>query len=359
VTIRACLPTIALSFLALAPGCKTRSPGAAGASGAPEVLAIRHLASPGLVMPVELAEDLGFLAPLHLVYVGDSFSGPQSIQSVLTGDTDIGGAFNSAVIKLASGQAPLVAVLGLYGTDENVQSELFVPEASPLRTARDLLGRRVAMNTLGAHSELITREFLFRAGIGAAEARQLALVPLPPTSTEQALRSGQVDAAVIGQTYRDRALERGGLRSLFSDYGLYGPFAAGTYVMRRRFVADNPNATRLLVAGTARAIAWSQRTPRAEVLARFRSIMARRHRNETDALVPYWKGYGLARPGGLIADGDFTIWLDWLVRNGELEAGQVKARDLYTNAFNPYADPAFDGGKLAASAAGRATEQRP
>jgi hypothetical protein len=38
------------------------------------------------------------------------------------------------------------------------------------------------------------------------------------------LRQGQVDIAVLGDIYRDRALEKGGIRSLFSDYEMFGGF---------------------------------------------------------------------------------------------------------------------------------------
>jgi len=34
-------------------------------------------------------------------------------------------------------------------------------------------------------------------------------------------------------------------------------------------------------------------------------------------------------------------WIDWLVRNGELDEGKLTATDLYTNEFNPYANGTF------------------
>ncbi len=59
----------------------------------------------------ELAEDLGYLAPLKLKWVGNTISGPQDIQTVVTGDTDIGGAFYGAILKLIAAKAPIKAVV--------------------------------------------------------------------------------------------------------------------------------------------------------------------------------------------------------------------------------------------------------
>ena len=46
--------------------------------------------------------------------------------------------------------------------------------------------------------------------------------------------------------------------------------------------------------------------------------------------------YGVAGRGGLISDEDFQLWIDWMVKDGELAAGQLPARELYTNDLNPF-----------------------
>src|SRR3954463_5868272 len=52
---------------------------------------IRYQGWAGQVTLTELAEDLGYLAPLKLKWVGNTTSGPQDIQTVVTGDIDVGG----------------------------------------------------------------------------------------------------------------------------------------------------------------------------------------------------------------------------------------------------------------------------
>jgi ABC-type nitrate/sulfonate/bicarbonate transport system substrate-binding protein len=307
---------------------------------------VRYQGWAGQVTWVELAEDLGYLAPLKARWVGNTISGPQDIQTVVTGDADIGGAFNGAVVKLLAKKAPVKAVLGYYGVDENTYSGYYVKEDSPIKSARDLIGKKIAVNTLGAHHEFMVREYLERARLTDAEAKQVTLVVTPPVTGEQALRQGHVEVTTLGGVLRDKALERGGIRPLFTDRQLYGNFTAGSFVLHNKFIEQNPNTSRHLVSALARSIEWARTTPPAEVRARFVRIIEGRKRAESAETIQYWKSTGVAGTGGVIKDSELQIWITWLVKDGLLKPGQVKPTDLYTNAFNPYANNAE---KLAAA----------
>jgi len=317
--------TVAVSFVASA---QTAAP--------LEKSEIRYQGWAGQVVWVELAEDLGYLAPLKAKWVGNTISGPQDIQTVVTGDVDIGGAFNGAVVKLLAKKAPVTAVLGYYGVDENTYSGYYVKNESAIKSARDLIGKKVAVNTLGAHHEFMIREYLERAKLSDEEAKQVTLVVTPPVTGEQALRAGHVEVSTLGGILRDKALERGGIRALFTDRDLYGNFTAGTLVLHNRFIKEAPNTSRHLVSALARSIEWARNTPPAEVRARYTRIIEGRKRAESADAIQYWKSTGVAGKGGLIADKELQIWIDWLVKDGLLKQGEVKAGDLYTNAFNPY-----------------------
>jgi ABC-type nitrate/sulfonate/bicarbonate transport system substrate-binding protein len=297
---------------------------------------IRYQGWAGQVTFPELAEDLGYLAPLKLKWVGNTISGPQDIQTVVTGDTDIGGAFYGAIIKLAAAKAPIKAVVGYYGSDADTYYGYYVKEDSPIKTARDLIGKKVAVNTLGAHLEFVLREYLSRGGLSAAEAKQVTLVAIPPVTGEQALRQGQVEVTTLNGVLRDKALERGGIRKLFADTDLFGNFTGGAYVLRDKFIKDNPDTSRKLVEGISRAIEWAQTAPPEEVRTRFEKIIAERKRNEDASSIKYWKSTGVPTKGGQISDDQLQVWIDWLVKDGLLKPDQFKPSDLYTNAFNYY-----------------------
>lgn len=299
--------------------------------GGYELLELRAEGNPGTVSPAELAEDLGYLAPIKLKYVGANFSGPSSIQNCLTRDTDFGGAFNGAVLKLVAAKAPITAVIGYYGTDDKRWTGFFVTDDSPLRQASELVGKKVAMNTLGAHSELMLKEYLWRAGLKIAD--QVTLVVVPPASAEQALRQHQAEVVAMSDIFRDKALEHGSIRPLFRDYDLYGAFTAGSYVMRNDFIRDHPKTARKFVEAVSRALAWSRTTPRAQVIARMEQLVRRRGRNEDASPIQYWKSYGVRTLDGKLSDADFQVWIDWMVREHQLSAGQIKPADAYTNAL--------------------------
>jgi ABC-type nitrate/sulfonate/bicarbonate transport system substrate-binding protein len=315
---------------------------------------LRYQGNTGEVTFPELAEDLGYFGKVKLEWVGDTTSGPQDIQSAATGDTDFGSAFNGAVVKLNAAGAPITSVISSYGADDGEYTGYYVLDGSPIRDARDLIGKKVGMNTLGAHHEFLTREWLAKEGLSADEVKTVSLTVVPPVNTEQALRAGQIDVAALNGIYRETAQERGGIRPLFTDKSLFGAFSYGTYVMRKQFVAENKDAAADFVQGIARAIRWTQVTPRDEVVAKFRQIIDDRKRNEDHQSIEYWRSSGIPVAGGVIAERELQTWIDWLVRSGELKQGQLTARELYTNEFNPYANGTYpeasgpDGKSLAA-----------
>jgi len=299
-----------------------------------ETKTLRYQGWAGQVILPELAEDLGYLEDVKLEWVGNTISGPQDVQSAATGQIDFGGAFNGAVVKLAAAGAPIKAVIGYYGVDQLRFNGFYVLEDSPVRSARDLIGKKVGMNTLGAHSEAMLDIYLQRNGLSAEEVKQVEPLVVPPVNTEQSLRQRQIEVGVLGDILREKALANGGIRQLFSDYDLLGGFTAGSYVVTKRFIAQNPTTTRTFVTGVAKAIEWTRTRPREEVIARSTDIVKRRNRNEDVDSLKYWKSTGVAETGGRITDRQLALWVDWLAGRGDIKKDQVKVADLYTNEFN-------------------------
>jgi ABC-type nitrate/sulfonate/bicarbonate transport system substrate-binding protein/NAD-dependent dihydropyrimidine dehydrogenase PreA subunit len=316
-------------------GCGSAGP-SAGAVAGKQVGELRYQGAVGAVTLPELAADLGYLGKLKLRWIGNTISGPQDIQAATTGDVDFGGAFNGAIIKLTAANAPIKAVIGYYGVDDQSYNGFYVTDSSPIRSARDLIGKKVGMNTLGAHHEAVLKTYLTRGGLSNAEIKQVTEVVVPPVNTEQALRAGQLDVAVLGGPLRDKALARGGIRPLFTDYDLLGRFTAGSFVFRNDFIKHNPDTVRAFVTGVAQAIEWARTQPRDVVIAEYEKIIKARGRNEDDSQLRYWKSIGVAGKGGLIAEREFATWIDWLTQDGELKGRTVKRSELYTNQFNPY-----------------------
>ncbi|GGO87870.1 ABC transporter substrate-binding protein [Wenjunlia tyrosinilytica] len=321
------------------------------AGGKGETKKLRYQGSVGAVTLPELAQDLGYLGDVKLDWVGNTISGPQDIQSAATGQTDFGGAFNGAVVKLAAAGSPIKAVIGYYGADKDAYSGFYVLQDSSVHGPRDLIGKKVGMNTLGAHSEAMLDIYLQRHGVSGKEIAKVEPLVVPPVNTEQSLRKKQIQVAVLGGILRDKALASGGIRRLFTDYELLGAFTAGTYVMTEKFIERNPTTVKTFVTGVAKAIEWSRRTPREEVVARMTDIVNKRGRNEDAKALQFWKSFGVADTGGRISDKEFSLWIDWLEKRGEIKKGQVKLSEIYTNEFNGLASGGGSSSAPSASAA--------
>ena len=326
--------------LALVAGCSLPSSEASSSARETGPVTLRYQGSANAVGLPELAADLGYFPTIKLRWVGNTTSGPQDIQSAATGQTDFGGAFSGAVVKLIAAGAPVKAVVNYYGEDAKTFNGFYVKQDSPIRTPRDLIGKKIAVNTLGAHAEAVIDTYLQKNGLTPAEINQVQLVPLPPNDTELAVRRGQVDVGTLSGVLQDHAIATGGLRSLFSDYQLFGAFNGGQYVLRDDFIARHPAAAKEFVTGVAKAIEWERTTPREEVIARFTAIIEKRGRNEKTDNLKFWKSVGIPSKGGVISDSDFTRWEPWLVDSGVLEQGALKPRDLYTNDYNGLASKA-------------------
>src|SRR5256885_14963347 len=137
---------VALAGLA---GCGAASE----ASPGKEVTELRYQGAVGTVTLPELAADLGYFGSVKLKWIGNTISGPQDIQAATTGDTDFGGAFNGAIVKLAANRAPIKAVIGYYGGGKDAYTGFYAQNGSPIRAAPDPNGKKVGVKTPGAHYE--------------------------------------------------------------------------------------------------------------------------------------------------------------------------------------------------------------
>ena len=218
-----------------------QSPAGSTPAGTPEVKELRYQGSANNVSLPELAQDLGYLGDVKLNWVGNTISGPQDIQSVATNQTDFGGAFAGAVVKLIEAGAPVKAVVNYYGEDAKTFIGFYVKDGQPhpLRPGlhRQEDRRQHPRRPLRRRHQHLPAEERPHARTRSSRSSWWSL---PPNDTEEAIRRGQVDVGALGGVLQDHAIAAGGLRSVFSDYELFGTFAGGQYVLRNDFIAKNP-----------------------------------------------------------------------------------------------------------------------
>jgi ABC-type nitrate/sulfonate/bicarbonate transport system substrate-binding protein len=336
------LPTIATKIAATGAALLLAGIGLTGcaesqAAGGTSGHTIRYQGYQGSVNLPELAKALGDLDGVTLKYVGTVQGGPQSIQALVSDQVDYGAAFNGAIAQIASTGAPITSVISYYGSNGPVKSSLLVEAGSKIASARDLVGKKVAVNTLGANAEAVLDTYLSQGGLTQDEIKKVTLVPLPGINEEAALREGKVDAAYLFGALRDSALSRPGLKQLVVDTDLVGPYNGGSIVLRDQFIKQNPDLTKTFVAGLAKALQYAETHPADEVRTKLQAWLTAQGRADDAKALALWKGTGVATHAGLIRDKDFDLWLAWLKSRGDVKADAIKASDLYTNEFNPYA----------------------
>lgn len=297
----------------------------AGAGRAEEVT-LRYLANHGSVAAHELARELGYLDGTGVAVETTGFvsGGPESLFALASGSVDIGSAATSAVINAIASGNDFVAAYPSNGINDAVQSKFEVLADSPIHEISDLVGKTIAVNTLGAHLDYTVREALHATGL-PENAVNLVVVPGP--QLEQVLRSGQVDVSAFGYwqtTFEGAARAHGGLRTVFDDTDVLGEIAGGFVVLRRDWVTAHPEAAQVFVRQSARALDYAREHPEETRKAIARILAAR---GENPEVAQYFAGFGV-RPGGLAVDRDVQFWIDVLVREGKLAKGQLAASDV-------------------------------
>ncbi|MBY5368228.1 ABC transporter substrate-binding protein [Rhizobium leguminosarum] len=295
-------------------------------AAAADAVKLRYLASQGGLAAHELAAQLGYFdgTGITLENVGYAQGGPASLIALASGDVEIGSAATSAVLNSIIGGNDFVAAYPSNGINNEVQSTFYVLEDSPIKSIKDIAGKSIAVNTLGAHLDYTIREALHSVGLPADAANQLVV---PGPQLEQVLRSKQVDIAAFGYwqtTFEGAALKNGGLRPIFDDTDVLGDIAGGFVVLRRDFAREHPEAAKIFVEQSARALDYAREHPEEtkKILAKALS-----ERGENADIAQYFRGYGV-RAGGLPVERDIQFWIDVLVREGKLKQGQLAAKDI-------------------------------
>jgi ABC-type nitrate/sulfonate/bicarbonate transport system substrate-binding protein len=321
----------------LALGGLTSCGGNAGAENSDGSTTLRYQSAAGMVDLVQLADALGYLKDIKLEKKGDVTGGPQSLQALVSDQVDIASSpFFGATAQLVATGAPIKAVVSSYGSSGDISQSLIVLKDSPVQSARDLIGKKVAVNTLGANFEAVLDTWFEKEGLTEEEIKDITLVVLPPLNTEEALRAGQIDAAYLSSGSIHVAEKRGGIRSVFKDTDVVGPYNGGGAVLQERFLDANPDAATEVATGIAKAVEYINAHTRDEVLKVYDGWLEDNgYGDYVEAVDANWPGgTGVPTKDASIRDQDISLWLDWLGSRGDVDPDAIKPSDVYTNEFN-------------------------
>ena len=191
--------------------------------------------------------DAGFFKKAGLdVELVPAANGPAIAAAVASGTVDIGSA-NALSIAQAHDRGlnfVFIAPAGAY-TSSSATAGTVVLRASPLRTAKDMSGKTIAVATLGSLGEIATRAWLDQNGV---DLKTVRFVELPYSSMDAALVAGRVDAATMEEPALDKVLAGDGrlfartYDAIDKDFSEGGFFATADFVkthldLVRRFAA--------------------------------------------------------------------------------------------------------------------------
>ena len=284
-----------------------------------------------------LEEEKVVITPITIQGGG---GGTVTMQAVLAGNIDVAGGSISIWVNAISKGAKVKLLLPGSVTEQPEHSGLLVLEESNIHTIKDLAGKKIAVNVLGAEADFIIRTFLKQNGLSV---NKVELVVVPAENQEQVLRSRQVDAiawTTSGGTQFDRTVDHGRVRRIpgTSSFETRGNLSLLTTSegFLEKFIKEHPDEVRryLRAVDNARRIVWEeyQKNPD-RVRKAYAEISESKGGNPE--LAKYYRGVRWSPDNQFIADRDIQFWIEKFTEDGLLKPDQLKPSDIYTNEFNP------------------------
>ncbi|MDR3229898.1 MAG: ABC transporter substrate-binding protein [Synergistaceae bacterium] len=283
---------------------------------------------------IYIGEKLGFYKEvgLDIEYTG-SMTGSLLAQSVINGDNHLFGTGHILTIAKAreAGAKLKVVLQGSFDDADPRKTHMtyLVKEDSPIKSAKDLIGKKVSIAYVGSCVELLFSEYLRQNGI---RRDQVEWIVMPDSQAENALRIGNIDVAGIHAVFTASALQRGGVRPLVNTWQIgtaAGNGPASSYSARafsEGFIKDNPDVIKAYIAGTVKTQHWINK-----------------NYDEAIKIAAEYLKVDIDKAGGTIFPSENGIdpvkvdfWIKLMEENGFVKPGTVKHEEIYTNELNPY-----------------------
>lgn len=171
-------------------------------------------------LPFFYAQQQGWFEKAGLsITVTSATSGSMATAAVVGGAAQIGSSNVLSEIQAHSKGIPIVllAPAGQYNAAAP-NAEIFVAAASPIKTAKDLEGKTMAVASLHDLLALSTYVWLDQQG---ADRSKIRFVEMPPPEQVPALLAGRVDVIYVYEPFRGQA-EHAGARFLVAPYNAVG-----------------------------------------------------------------------------------------------------------------------------------------
>jgi len=209
-----------------------------------------------------IAQAKGFFkkAGVDVTITPSTSNGAAVAAAVASGTADVG---QSNIVSIAAAREQGLPFVIIAGSKLSVaalhQNALVVAAGSPIRTARDLNGKTIAVPGLKAIAAVGTGAWIDRNG---GDSSTVKLLETPFSAMAAAVAAGRVDAADIPQPQLDDALKDKKLRVLADPYEAIAPqFLVGCWFTTASWAKAHPDLLRAFTSAMREAADWANRNP--------------------------------------------------------------------------------------------------
>jgi NitT/TauT family transport system substrate-binding protein len=193
------------------------------------------------VAPIYLGQKKGFFASRKIDLTMESGQGGAAIvPGVVSGQFQFGFSNITSLLIAQTKNVPIkvvcngVASTGKAGADFG---GVTVKKDSPIKTAADLAGKKVAVNTLKNIGDTTVRESVRKAG---GDPSGIKFVEIPFANMPAALEAGQVDAAWVVEPSLSAVTAAGGRVVAWNYVDAAPNLTVATYFTSTKLLADQP-----------------------------------------------------------------------------------------------------------------------
>ncbi len=189
-----------------------------------------------------------------------SGSGSQFISKRYTNFSAVVEDMTAGNLKASFILAPLAMVMNRKGVPVKIVylghrdgTTMVVRTDSPYHTFADLKGKRIAIPHRFSNQRILVEKLKERFGFGPDD---VTLVDFPPPEMPAALKTGQIDAYVVGEPFPAKAQIEGYGRVLYFTKDIWPNFISCVLVVHESLIKEHRALVEELVRGIAKSGMW-------------------------------------------------------------------------------------------------------
>ncbi|MCI3270893.1 ABC transporter substrate-binding protein [Streptomyces cylindrosporus] len=214
------------------------------------------------VAPLYLGEKKGFYEKQGLKLSPTLASGGAAIVPAVASGQYQFGFSNVFSLMVAQTNGVSLKAISNGAASTGVQGKDFgatvVKKGSPIKTMKDLEGKKVAVNTLKNINELAVRESVTKAG---GDPDKVKFVELPFDQMPAALDKGQVDAAMAVEPALTTMKEQGAQEIASPLVDMASKLTVAMYFTSTQYAQKNPEIVKKFQKATAESLAYADAHP--------------------------------------------------------------------------------------------------